>query len=150
MIVPSMVATVSVNGSALVHPEAWLGTEIGLTTTRARRPVGVTVTMSKPTLTIPGLGDLVRATHGRVEAREALSDLVVLAVKGVTKGSRPSPERLPQPEVILCPGEVAGILAIPEKTVIALCADGRLDGAFKAGRRWRIPGAAVRKMAGAP
>lgn len=56
--------------------------------------------------------------------------------------------RLPEAEAILTPDETALALAIPKKTVIALCAQGRLPGAFKAGRRWRIPGRAVRSIAG--
>jgi len=55
--------------------------------------------------------------------------------------------RMPDADEILTPEDVARHLAIPKKTVIALCADGRLVGAFKAGRRWRIPGRAVRRMA---
>ena len=54
---------------------------------------------------------------------------------------------LPEADEILTPDEVAVHLVLPKKTVIALCADGRLRGAFKAGRRWRIPGSAVRRMA---
>jgi excisionase family DNA binding protein len=57
---------------------------------------------------------------------------------------------LPAPDEILTPEEVAEHLGIPKKTVIFLCAEGRLDGCFKAGRRWRVPGRAVRKVAGVP
>jgi excisionase family DNA binding protein len=58
------------------------------------------------------------------------------------------PRKLPEPDEVLTPDEVAAHLDIPRKTVVALCADGRLVGAFKPGRRWRIPGRAVRLMAG--
>lgn len=65
----------------------------------------------------------------------------------------PTPEatakirRLPDPDVILTPDEAAALLDIPRKTVTAMCAEGRLEGAFKAGRQWRILGSAVRKLA---
>jgi len=61
-----------------------------------------------------------------------------------------SPRLLPHADEILTPEDVARHLSIPKKTVIFLCAEGRLEGAFKAGRRWRVPGRAVRKMAGVP
>lgn len=60
------------------------------------------------------------------------------------------PRKLPEPDEVLTPDEVAAHLDIPRKTVVALCADGRLAGAFKAGRQWRIPGRAVRLIAGEP
>lgn len=60
-----------------------------------------------------------------------------------------APRVLPLADEILTPDEAAEHLGIPRKTVIFLCAEGRLEGAFKAGRRWRVPGSAVRKMAGA-
>ena len=67
---------------------------------------------------------------------------------GVALEADAPPTRLPEVEAILTPEQVATVLQIPRKTVIALCADGRLHNAFKAGRRWRIPGSAVRHMAG--
>ena len=63
---------------------------------------------------------------------------------------RRAPRVLPLADEILTPEEAAEHLGIPRKTIIFLCAEGRLAGAFKAGRRWRVPGRAVRKMAGVP
>jgi excisionase family DNA binding protein len=63
---------------------------------------------------------------------------------------RNAPRVLPLADEILTPEEAGRHLGIPKKTIIFLCAEGRLEGAFKAGRRWRVPGRAVRKMAGVP
>ena len=85
----------------------------------------------------------VRAVIGRMEsgAQQADADLK----------DKPRPPRLlPRHDEILTPQETADHLGIPKKTVIFLCAEGRLEGSFKAGRRWRIPGRAIRKMAGMP
>ena len=52
---------------------------------------------------------------------------------------------LPHPDEVLDVGEVAKILNIPVKTVRQLCGEGRMPGATKPGREWRIPGWGIRK-----
>ncbi len=39
---------------------------------------------------------------------------------------------------ILTPAEAAAWLKLPEKTVLALCRQGRIRGAVKFGKRWRL------------
>lgn len=41
--------------------------------------------------------------------------------------------------IIYTPEEVAAIVKIPERTVVRMCQQGKLPGARKTGRRWRIP-----------
>jgi hypothetical protein len=79
-----------------------------------------------------------------------VADRVLLGLRDQRREetSRRKPRSLPDGGEILSPDDVAGILSIPTKTVIALCAQGRLQGSFKAGRRWRIPGLTVRKFVG--
>ncbi len=74
----------------------------------------------------------------------------VLGTGGGAVSSRLSATRgrVPEANEILTPEDVAGVLSIPRKTVVSLCANERLEGAFKAGRQWRIPGWSVRKMVG--
>ena len=87
----------------------------------------------------------------------ALMAVTSRSVPSLTVRAKPAPApmllggpvALPRADEVLTPEAVAAVLAIPRKTVVALCAEGRLVGAFKAGRRWRVPGRAVRKMAGA-
>jgi len=55
-----------------------------------------------------------------------------------------------EPHVILTPVQVAERLAVPVGTVVMMCASGRLPGAKKFGRRWRIPEAALRAYFAAP
>lgn len=90
-----------------------------------------------PALSVREYVALLRREIGKLRRRES------------ERGAREvAPTRLPDIEDILTPDQTAARLQIPKKTVIALCAQGRLAGAFKAGRRWRIPGRAVRLMAG--
>ncbi len=49
----------------------------------------------------------------------------------------------PSSLVIYTPEEAAAVLKVPPKTVTALCAQGRIPGAAKVGRRWRIPATAI-------
>jgi excisionase family DNA binding protein len=92
------------------------------------------------------------APDGRISAEHSReAEQHVGAILGGIDRPAPRPPRLlPLPDEILTPEETAAHLGIPKKTIIFLCAEGRLEGAFKAGRRWRVPGRAVRKLAGAP
>lgn len=49
----------------------------------------------------------------------------------------------PDLPVIFTPEEVAKLVKVPPKTVTAMCAQGRIPGARKFGRRWRIPQTAL-------
>lgn len=93
--------------------------------------------------------DTIMDTDGTVTYEcEAAADLTVQRfIRAAVE--RHTPRVLPLADEILTPEEAAEHLGIPRKTVIFLCAEGRLEGAFKAGRRWRVPGSAVRRMAGA-
>ncbi len=44
---------------------------------------------------------------------------------------------------ILTPDEVAGILKVPRRTIVRLCGERKLPGAFKVGRGWRVPTSAI-------
>lgn len=94
------------------------------------------------------LASCASATVRRAEAAEQTIGSLAKAAEASSDARPKEHRRLPEPDAILTPEEVAQVLSLPKKTVIALCADGRLAGAFKAGRRWRIPGRAVRLMAG--
>ena len=45
--------------------------------------------------------------------------------------------------LVYTPDELALALHVPRKTIVALCRTGKLPGARKVGRGWRIPEAAV-------
>jgi len=47
---------------------------------------------------------------------------------------------------LLTPDDAAAILRVPVRTVVQLCAQGRIPGAAKVGRRWRIPEAGLGRM----
>lgn len=47
---------------------------------------------------------------------------------------------------LLTPDEAASELKVPVRTVVQLCAQGRIPGAAKVGRRWRIPRAALERL----
>lgn len=47
---------------------------------------------------------------------------------------------------LLTPEDAAEILRVPVRTVVQLCAQGRIPGAAKVGRRWRIPRAGLDRI----
>jgi excisionase family DNA binding protein len=50
------------------------------------------------------------------------------------------------PEDVWTPDDVAMYLKVPKRTIVQLRAQGRLPGAFKVGRRWRLARAAIERM----
>jgi excisionase family DNA binding protein len=51
---------------------------------------------------------------------------------------RPCPDAALDPDDVLTPGEAAAVLKLPVKTITQLCRQGRVPGAAKVGRQWRV------------
>lgn len=99
------------------------------------------------------IGNVERAFTKLQSLAEVSLGMVESLDKLASAANAKPPKKLPEPDDVLDPEQVAEVLSkegkpFSPRTVVELCARGDIPGARKVGRQWRIPGWGVRQMMG--